>query len=375
MGNKELNVKEEIDRIISQDQYRVSQKEKEQHLLPIIHEMVTHSMNQSPHMKAFYQKMGTKPEHIHSLSEVSPLPVTMFKQFTLRTCNENEVVRTLKSSATTTGVPSTIYLDKVTAFRQTKALISTLKNYIGKERKPLLVIDSAEMNKPGMEAISARGAAIRGVSTFASKTTYIMDGTDDITLNWDRLQQFCETNKDKDILVYGFTYMIWTKFVEEMERHGKTLNFPNAKILHSGGWKRLIDSKVDKKEYNQRVASIFGTHPSNVIDFYGMVEQVGVIFPDCERGYKHVPDFAEVIIRNPLTMDEERDGAPGLIEVMSILPTSYPGEALLTEDQGRIVGIDDCPCGRKGKYFEFLSRVEKAELRGCGDTFAQRRGK
>jgi len=106
-----------------------------------------------------------------------------------------------------------------------------------------------------------------------------------------------------------------------------------------------------------------------------MVEQVGVIFPDCEEGRKHVPDFAEVIIRNPLTMEEERDGDPGLIEIMSILPNSYPGEAILTEDQGRIIGIDDCSCGRKGKSFEFLSRVEKAELRGCGDTFAERRGR
>ena len=168
--------------------------------------------------------------------------------------------------------------------------------------------------------------------------------------------------------------MIWTKFVEEMERTGRTLSFPNAKVLHSGGWKKLKDKKVEKQEFNRRVAKVFGTKPSNIIDFYGMVEQVGVIFPDCEEGHKHVPDFADVIIRNPLTMEEERDGNPGLIEIMSILPSSYPGEALLTEDQGRILGIDDCPCGRKGKYFEFLSRVEKAEIRGCGDTFAERRG-
>ncbi len=37
------------------------------------------------------------------------------------------------------------------------------------------------------------------------------------------------------------------------------------------------------------------------------------------------------------------------------------------------MGVDDCPCGRKGKYFRFTSRIERAEIRGCGDTFAQSR--
>jgi hypothetical protein len=60
-----------------------------------------------------------------------------------------------------------------------------------------------------------------------------------------------------------------------------------------------------------------------------------------------------------------------MIEVMSILADSYYGQAILTEDLGHLVGIDDCPCGRKGKYFRFNSRVEKAEVRGCGDTFKE----
>lgn len=65
-------------------------------------------------------------------------------------------------------------------------------------------------------------------------------------------------------------------------------------------------------------------------------------------------------------------GREGLIECISILPSSYPGQALLTEDVGKILGIDDCECGRKGKYFTFVARAEKAEIRGCGDTFAER---
>ena len=32
------------------------------------------------------------------------------------------------------------------------------------------------------------------------------------------------------------------------------------------------------------------------------------------------------------------------------------------------MGIDDCKCGRKGKYFLVHGRIKKAELRGCSDT-------
>ena len=42
----------------------------------------------------------------------------------------------------------------------------------------------------------------------------------------------------------------------------------------------------------------------------------------------------------------------------------------MTEDEGIILGEDDCPCGRKGKYFEIIGRMKNAELRGCSDTYA-----
>ncbi|MDP7040605.1 MAG: acyl-protein synthetase, partial [Myxococcota bacterium] len=52
----------------------------------------------------------------------------------------------------------------------------------------------------------------------------------------------------------------------------------------------------------------------------------------------------------------------------SLLPWSYPGHILLTEDEGEILGEDDCPCGRLGKYFKIHGRIAEAEIRGCSDT-------
>jgi len=33
-------------------------------------------------------------------------------------------------------------------------------------------------------------------------------------------------------------------------------------------------------------------------------------------------------------------------------------------------GEDDCPCGRKGRYFSVLGRLPQVEMRGCSDTRA-----
>ena len=64
-----------------------------------------------------------------------------------------------------------------------------------------------------------------------------------------------------------------------------------------------------------------------------------------------------------------------IIQVVSALPRSYPGHSLLTEDEGVILGEDDCPCGRKGKYIQVLGRMAQAELRGCSDTYAEEHGR
>ena len=135
----------------------------------------------------------------------------------------------------------------------------------------------------------------------------------------------------------------------------------------------MAEAAVSKDEFTRRTAAVLGMDPRQVLDFYGMVEQVGTVFVDCPAGNKHSPAFADVIPPRPHSLRPVEPGESGIIEVLSVLPSSYPGHALLTEDQGTLLGIDDCPCGRKGRYFRFTSRIQRAEVRGCGDTFAQSR--
>jgi hypothetical protein len=105
-------------------------------------------------------------------------------------------------------------------------------------------------------------------------------------------------------------------------------------------------------------------------NFYGMVEQIGTIFLEGPSGGSlYCPDFADVVVRDPQTWQELPPGRPGLLEVVSTLPTSYPGHVLLTEDLGVVHGVDDGDW--PGKRFEVLGRLPRAEARGCSDTYRE----
>lgn len=363
-----------LESVIFADQFGKPQAEKEKILAAIIREQLE-ANEKNENIKKLYRSAGFRASELKSLEDAPFIPVNMFKEFDLMTCRKEDVARVLNSSATTTGKPSRIYLDRDTSMRQSQALISTLKSYLGVKRRPMLIIDSSEVNSR-KDTLTARGAAVRGICTFGRDICYVLKkegrSSTDLELDLDKVLEFQEKHRGEEILVYGFTYIIWSRFVQELKGRGITLSMPNMKLLHSGGWKKLAAQSVGKLEFDAAAAEVFGTVPENIIDFYGMVEQVGVVFIDCPCGNKHVPDFAEVIIRDVNTLEEVRPGGTGMIEVMSALGTSYPSQAILTEDIGELVGVDDCGCGRLGKYFRFKSRVQKAETRGCGDTFAER---
>jgi hypothetical protein len=217
--------------------------------------------------------------------------------------------------------------------------------------------------------MGARGAAIQGLQPFATETKYCLrsDEAGDLTLDVEQLTEFADKYRDTEILIYGFTYILWTHLVKPLLAHEICLNLNNVKILHSGGWKRLLDQAVEKDRFNEQLARVVGCSPNCIVDFYGMVESVGIIFPDCVHGNKHAPVYGDVIVRDPLTLESVAEGEHGIVQVCSVLPTSFPGNLLLTEDLAHVVSYDGCACGRRGVSFRFSGRVPKAEVRGCGN--------
>jgi hypothetical protein len=370
-------IEQSIAKLLDSAPYLLDPQERRDALLSLLKQELEYACERSPHFANYVRHWPVRLPGAKSIADLPYLPVSGFKKNPpLSLVPASEVKRTLTSSSTSGQVPSRVVLDAATSRRMTKGVIAIVRDFIGAARRPYLVVDT-KANLGRQAELGARGAAIQALGSFATEIVACLstDAQGESSLDIDQLLAFAEKWKHADVLVYGFTYVLWTQLVQPLQQRGITLGMSKAHVLHSGGWKRLEQQAVTKDIYVRDVAAAFGCGPDRVIDYYGMVENVGVVYPDCARGYKHVPAFAEVIIRDPLTLAPAEPGKQGMVQVCSVLPTSFPGFLLLTDDIGEIVGEDGCACGRRGAYFRFLRRVPKVELRGCGnlETTRQRR--
>ena len=362
-------IEQSIERLLTGPLYELEPEQHHSRLLALLKQELAYACERHQTFRNYVEQW---PSDFHSaalIADLPYLPVAMFKSSPpLALVAGHEIKRTVSSSSTSGQVPSRVVLDAATARRMTRGVTTIIRNFIGPARRPYLVIDIPE-NLTSQSELGARGAAIQGLGSFATETASCLhrDGAGEPSLELEKLLDCAAKWKNTEVLVYGFTYVIWTQFVQPVQRKGISLGMPNVHVLHSGGWKRLEEQAVTKDVFVRGVASIFGCSPDRVIDYYGMVENVGVVYPDCERGNKHVPAFADVIVRDPLTLAPVQAGQQGLVQVCSGLPTSFPGFLVLTDDMAEIIGYDGCPCGRRGTHFRFVRRVPKAEMRGCGN--------
>ena len=164
--------------------------------------------------------------------------------------------------------------------------------------------------------------------------------------------------------MFGFTYDVFLNLLKNFKKTTK-IDLSNSILLHGGGWKKIEEKKLTRSRFNSLLKKKLKI---NVIkNYYGLVEQIGSIFFECKCGYFVPSNFSDVIIRDE-NFNVCKNGQKGFVQLLSLLPSSYPGHNILTEDIGKIEGVDNCKCGRKGKYFSIIGRAPDTEIRGCSDV-------
>lgn len=333
--------------------------------------LFTHHYQRNPEFKRMMDAIGYKEGQIEHIEDFPFIPVRLFKMFELSSVPRELVVKTMTSSGTTGQAVSKIFLDKQTSSLQSKTLSRIVSSLLGSSRVPMIIID-CESTVSNRNQFSARAAGITGFSLFASKRIFALNN--DMTLNVEGLQKFIEENKSKTILLFGFTFIVYQHFYRQLLQYPDLIDLSNGVLIHGGGWKKLIHESVDSMTFKNQLSAVCKL--SKIHDYYGMVEQTGTIHMECEAGYMHTSEYSDIIIRNHKDFSVCKIGEEGIIQLLSLLPISYPGQSILTEDTGVVYGEDDCLCGRKGKYFKIFGRLKNAEIRGCSDTYGEnfRRG-
>jgi hypothetical protein len=299
-----------------------------------------------------------------SLDSIPFIPVNLFKRFELSSIDSREIFKVMYSSGTSGQVPSKIFLDRETSKTQSMVLSRLFREFIPLNRPPILIIDS-ESTLKDRNSFSARTAGILGFSFLCRDVTFALDSN--FELDTEKIQNFLAKYESQEFLIFGFTSLVWEFFVEKIKGGLFENRFHNSFLLHGGGWKKLQNLNIDNSMFKQEVLRRLGT--SKVVNYYGLVEQTGSLYFECSQGLFHTSVFSNVIVREKSNFESLPIGQSGILQLQSVLPLSYPGHSILTEDLGKLHGIDDCECGRLGQTFSVVGRIPEAEVRGCSDTF------
>lgn len=348
-----------INQTLLKEPFFFKKKEKLNFLKKNLILLHNHHLKNCKEYNLISKKINFSFDNKNDITDFIFIPSQLFKFYELKSINEDEIYKTLTSSGTSSTKKSRIVLDKNSSILQGKVLINIASSFIGKERVPMVCFDNKNtLSKE--KTFSARNAGLIGFSIFSNKTHFALD--ENLNLNLFELNNFLESINSNKILFFGLTSIIW-QFLNKLDL--SLVNKKNSYLIHGGGWKKLADKKISNQKFKSIIKKKLNI--KKIFNYYGMVEQTGSIFFECEKGYFHTSNFSDIIIRNK-NLEVQKNKIKGIVQTISILPYSYPGMSILTEDVGIIYGEDCCRCGRNGKIFKILGRLKNSELRGCSDN-------
>ena len=350
-----------INQLLKDDFFFKEKKIKRLLIYKNLNLLTNHHFKNSKEYKKILTLLGYKQNKTYEIDKLPFIPVRLFKNHDLLSVKKEKIIKILNSSGTTNNQKSKIFLDKENATNQFKVLQKIMNRILGRDRLPMLIVDKKNTAQ-NRNSFNAKIAAINGFSLFGKDHTYLLDENDQI--DYKLLNQFLEKNYRKTFFIFGFTSLIYENFIKKFLKKKIKYDFSNGILLHGGGWKKMENLKISNQIFKKKL--IEKINRKDIHNYYGLVEQTGSIFIECKCGFFVASDFSEVLVRDK-DFISLKYGKKGFLQLMSLLPTSYPGQNILTEDVGELVDEKMCSCNMRGTKFKVHGRVTKAEIRGCSD--------
>jgi len=352
-----------LSKLLNIKQYSLNRKNKNKFFVERLNYLNNFHYNNCKEYKKILDFENFNNKKFKTLDKMPYLFTKLFKLHKFLSKSKSKIQNILSSSGTTHSSLSKIYLDKSTSAEQSRVLTKIVFFFI-KKRLPMLIIDSKDFLNQGT-ILNARKIGILGFSLVGKNITFALNAQNEI--NYENISKFLKKYQDQDFIIFGLTYVVWDFFLNKLDKSIIKYSFDNAIIIHGGGWKKMLNKSVNNITFKKYLYTKFNI--KNIHNYYGMVEQPGSIFMECSQCNRLVcSNFSDILIRGK-NFEVLPHNQRGIIQVTSLLPKSYPGHNLLTEDIGIILGEDNCHCGIKGKYFEVEGRIPNAEVRGCSDAY------
>ena len=242
-----MNETSYMDQLFAEPVYSNSPQTDAIYLKALQEELVFHYEHNDMY-RQFCNRKGFDPhKELTDIRQIPPVAVSVFKNlgFGLASVPKEDIKLRLQSSATS-GTPSTIVVDKLTSRRQAKAMVKVMQEFIGKDRKPFLVMD-IDPRSEFRSLLGARFAAITGYLNFASKSGFFLKAKNGVSyFDIEAIKEYLTTiPADQPVVVFGFTYIMYSNVLKAILEKGEKIQLPKgSKIIHIGGWKKLEAEKV-----------------------------------------------------------------------------------------------------------------------------------
>ena len=343
--------------------YSLKKKGKLKKFSNYINRLTIHHYKNCAIYKKIIKNLKFKIKKKNKLENFPMLPVRVFKKYDLQSVPRNKIIKKLVSSGTSGQKLSKIYLDKENARNQIIVLKKITETILGNQRLPMLIIDK-DPSILDRSVFNAKVTAIYGFSIFGKNYCYLLDKKGNI--DYKKLNEFLKRNSHDNFFIFGFTSLVFENLIQKLSTKLIYSNFQNGILLHGGGWKKLDKLKINNNKFRKKLFSKIKL--KKIHNYYGLVEQTGSVFIECKKCSCFITSvFSDVLIRDKY-FNVVKNGRKGFIQLFSLLPTSYPGHSILTEDIGEIPQENNCECMKKGKRFLVHGRAKQSEIRGCSDT-------
>lgn len=330
-----------------------------------------------PALRRLYAREGFSPDALRTERDVARIPylyVSVFKERDLPPARPLRAALTLTSSGTG-GQKSRIVLDEG-SLRRVKASAKKVYGALGMvdEGSPVnylcMTYDPRQAKDLGtaftdelLTSFTARARVHYAIRRPPGGGSFRFD----LEATLAALREMASTGLPLRVLGFPahvlFTLRAWKERGLPDLRLGR-----RSWVMTGGGWKSHAGEAIPKPEFRRLVSSWLGLPAANIRDLYGLVEH-GIPYVECRLGRMHIPDYARVIVRDPVSLAPLPYGRKGLLHLVTPYLTSFPSFSVLASDWG--LKRARCGCGIPGETLELLGRAGTSPAKGCAITAAE----
>lgn len=325
--------------------------------------------------KKYIESLGIRS--FSNWREVSPIPVTFFKEFQLRSYDLHSEEHYWESSGTT-GTRSRAYL-------KSDALYNAVIQRLWTEFVPQfdgityrLIPNTREWPTSSLAHFFTQGNAVeyknRGfpmhqvipeMNAWWRKGYEFDDETNSFSIKLSEIvSSFIQLDKKTPLRFCGTSYAIATLF-DYMERENVCVDLPEGStIIDTGGYKGLVRDR-SRKEFLEQAEYYLGISVDNCYNEYGMSELSSHFWSSHRVGWNEewwqVPPWVRVRSVDSFTLEDKECG----VGVFYDLANVWSCCAIQTQDIIEVIESDGL------QFIRPLGRVKESELKGCSITAEQ----